>query len=176
MFSHNVQFSLKINSLRNIQQQSWRPEMWNAVKNSNSKWKGWAHFVLGTRRSLTKAVTRRNGFYIWFFCWNGSGVERCTSMGKRLPSVSNELYKCCIFNSAYLAKHTMTKTDFQMVKSEEHISAIGALVRGRVGVKNKRHLLPYHFPEVWRFSVLNYITLLPYFLNSGFNTSDHAVA
>jgi len=38
MFSHNVQFSLKLNSLRNIQHQSWRPEMWNAVKNSNSEW------------------------------------------------------------------------------------------------------------------------------------------
>jgi hypothetical protein len=35
-----------------------------------------------------------------------------------------------------------------MVKTQEHIPAIGALVRGRVGVKNKRHILPYHFTEV----------------------------
>ena len=42
----------------------------------------------------------------------------------------------------------MTKTNLQMVKSQEHIPVIGDVVRGRVGVENKRHILPYHFPEV----------------------------
>ena len=38
MFPRNVQFSLQRNSLSNIQHQSWRPEMWKAVKNSISEW------------------------------------------------------------------------------------------------------------------------------------------